>query len=744
MNRPPVPGQRPSQPDLQKIFDQAMSAHRAGQLDVAATLYRQVLSFSKKQFAPLHMLGVIEGQRGNLAEGVRQITKAIKINPNSSDAYLNIGRMQAELGELENAERSLRKAVFLNPENALAHANLSAALDRLERYDDALKSADLALALAPNDPLALFNRANALFYLNRCDEAKKGFQQLLILDPQNADAWLAIGNTHAQLKELSEALKALNKAASITPSLPKLWLSLGGLFRQLGRDQDALAAYDRELFHQPDLAAAWLGRGQTLTGLKRHEEAVQAFEKALRLEPNLTRAATARFFANLSLCDWKTFEADLAEIVKQARHPRATLAQLDVMRLPLSPEQILTITRRLAAQAFSGIKPGALTVPSSVPDRIKIAYVSPDLRDHPVSQLMAGVFEHHDRSKFEITALSLTNRPNDVLRPRLVKAFDRFIDAEELDDTKAAQALRELDIHIAVDLSGFTLGNRMPLFAGRIAPIQVNYLGFPGTSGTDFLDYMIADRTVIPVAEEKFYSEKIVCLPDSFMPADSLREIGAGPITRREAGLPDDGFVFCDFNDSMKIEPRIFDVWMSLLRHVDGAVLWLRAYNPTAIENLKLEAKRRGVDPNRLVFAPSRPLVADHLARHRLADLFLDTLPYNAHATTSDALWSGVPVVTCIGETFAGRVAASQLKAAGLPDLVTHTLADYEALALKIARETALLASLRVRLADNRLTAALFDTARFTRHLEMAYTTMLNHARGGQPPAAFTVEALPH
>lgn len=742
MNRLPLPGRSPSQPDLQRILDQAMTAHRAGQLETAAALYRQILSFSKKQFGPLHMLGVIEGQRGNFAEGIRQITKALKINPNSSDAYLNIGRMQAELGELANAEKSLRKAVFLNPANALAHANLSAAFERMERYGEALESADRALALVPNDALALFNRANALFYLNRYDEAKKAFHQLLTLDPQHPDAWLALGNAHKQLKESSDAFKAYEKAAAIAPTLPKLWMSLGGLFLQLGRDEDALAAFDRELSHQPNLSDAWFGRGQTLAGLKRYDEAVQAFEKALELEPESSRATIARCSTKLSLCDWTTFETDCTEIIKQARGPKFSAAQLELMRLPLSSEQILRIARRLATQAFSGIKSSPLTISPNASDRIRIAYVSPDLRDHPVAQLIAGVFEQHDRSKFEITALSLTNRPDDPLRPRLFKAFDRFIDAAALDDAAAVQALRDLNIDVAIDLSGFTLGSRMSLFAQRVAPVQVGYLGFPGTSGTDFIDYLIADRTVIPEVDERNYSEKIVCLPDSFMPADSLREIGAGGVTRREAGLPEDGFVFCDFNDSVKVTPDIFDVWMSLLRQVDGAVLWLRAYNPTAIENLKREAERRGVEANRLVFALPCPLVADHLARHRLADLFLDTLPYNAHATASDALWAGVPIVTCVGETFAGRVAASQIKAIGLPDLVTHTLADYEALALKIARDPALLASLKARLANNRSTAPLFNTARMTRHLEAAYTAMWDRARTGQPPAAFAVEAL--
>jgi predicted O-linked N-acetylglucosamine transferase (SPINDLY family) len=717
-----------------------MAAHRAGQLDMAATLYRQVLSFSKKQFAPLHMLGVIEGQRGNLAEGIRQIGKALKVNPDSSDAWLNIGRMQAELGDLAAAEKSLRRAVHLDPANALAHNNLAAVFDRQGNLEEALNSIDRALTLAPSDPLALGNRAGFLSRLNRHAEAQVIYRGLIATDEHNAEAWLGLGKCCARKAEFFEAQQALDKARALSPALPELWTTMGGILAEQDRHDEALAAYDRELSINPHSEEAWYQRGAILRTLQRHADAAVSFDKARQCPPHTTRSLTTHFSARLMFCDWSTFDTDQSEIIKRARDDNFSALPLELLRLPLTSGQLHKAARHTAARTFAGIVPQPVAATRS--DRIRLAYVSADFGDHPVAELIAGVFEHHDRSRFDLTALSLMKRDG-PMRERLATAFDRFIDASELSDGKSVQTLRDLGIDIAIDLNGHTRGGRMQIFAHRAAPVQVGYLGYPGTSGADFMDYLIADRTVIPPEDERCYSEAIAILPDSFMPADSRREISPDTMTRREAGLPDDGFVFCDFNDSTKLTPAVFDVWMSLLRQVEGSVLWLRAHNPTAVANLRREAEQRGVAPGRLVFAPSTPLIADHLARQRLADLFLDTLPYNAHATASDALWAGLPIVTCLGKTFAGRVAASQIKAAGLPELVTHSLPEYEALALKIARNPNLLKALKARLTTDPTALPLFDTARFTRHLEAAYTTMWERACAGLPPAPFAVAPLP-
>jgi len=351
------------------------------------------------------------------------------------------------------------------------------------------------------------------------------------------------------------------------------------------------------------------------------------------------------------------------------------------------------------------------------------------------------VIEQHDRARFEVTAISLGPERQDGMRARLTAAFDRFIDARNMRDREVASLLRGMEIDIAVDLQGYTKGCRPGIFARRAAPVQVNYLGYPGTMGARYMDYIIGDACLIPADHHRYYSEKVVYLPDSYQPNDSRRGIAERTPSRGELGLPETGFVFCCFNNNHKIAPRVFDIWMRLLARVEGSVLWLLEDNAAVARNLRREAALRGIAPERLVFAP-RAKMEEHLARQRRADLFLDTLPYNAHVTASDALWVGLPLLTRSGDAFAARVAASLLNAVGLPDLVTTTWEDYEKLALKLATEDGLLAGIRARLAANRATHPLFDTGRIRRHLESAYVTMWERAGRGQPPESFAVRAV--
>jgi predicted O-linked N-acetylglucosamine transferase (SPINDLY family) len=372
-------------------------------------------------------------------------------------------------------------------------------------------------------------------------------------------------------------------------------------------------------------------------------------------------------------------------------------------------------------------------------DRIRLAYLSADFRVHPSSYLLAGMFEHHDRSRFETIALSFGDDDQSEIQNRLKGAFEHFIDVRNRSDLEVARLVRELEVDIAVDLMGHTRNQRTGILALRPAPVQVNFF-CPGTSGADYLDYIVCDRVVIPEDHHAYYSEKVVYLPDTFQANDSKRRIAERTPSCAEVGLPDDGFVFCSFNNTYKFTPPMFDVWMRLLGHVKGSALWLQEINATATRNLRREAVARGIDANRLVFAPKVPRLEDHLARYRLADLFLDTLPYNAQTTASDALWVGLPVLTCLGTTFVGRVAASLLNAIGLPELITRSLPEYEALALQLATHPVLLADIRAKLARNRATFPLFDTDRFRRHIESAYVTMWERAQRGVGPASFEVK----
>jgi predicted O-linked N-acetylglucosamine transferase (SPINDLY family) len=374
-------------------------------------------------------------------------------------------------------------------------------------------------------------------------------------------------------------------------------------------------------------------------------------------------------------------------------------------------------------------------------DRIRIGYVSADFRNHPVGRLAVGLFEAHDKSRFVTIALSLGPDDGSDLHRRIKSAFEDFVDVRNRSDADLAAIIRRREIDILVDLMGFTLAGRSGVLARRAAPVQVNFLGYPATMGADWVDYIIADRTIIPAEHFQSYGERVVWLPDSYQANDDKSPIAEHVPTRSECGLPETAFVFCCFNNTFKINPQIFDIWMRLLAATANSVLWLLETNPAATRNLRREAERRGIDAGRLIFAP-RIAVADHLARHRQADLFLDTLPYNAHTTASDALWAGLPLVTCRGETFAGRVAASLLKAAGLPELIATSLDDYEALALKLAHDPTLLGEIKEKLRRNRDRYPLFDTARFTRHIESAYETMWRAHRDGRAPAAFAVESV--
>jgi protein O-GlcNAc transferase len=457
------------------------------------------------------------------------------------------------------------------------------------------------------------------------------------------------------------------------------------------------------------------------------------------LKPDLDYLKGDRLHLKMHLCDWTDFEADCADLDAAVANRMSACSPFPLLATPASAGTQLACARRFVATRHPAVEP-LWRGERYDHGRIRLAYVSADFRDHPVSSLAAGLFETHDRSRFELFALSFGADDPGEMRARLKVAFDRFIDVEDRSDREAANLLRELEVDVAVDLMGLTANSRPGIFAARPSPVQVNYLGYAGTIGADYIDYLVADRFVIPPDQRGNFSEKVVYLPDSFQANDAKRRISERTPSRAEAGLPERGFVFCCFNNAFKITPDLFDVWVRLLNTTEGSVLWLSA-GGSARDNLRREAERRGVSADRLIFAAKTSLMEDHLARYRLADMFLDTLHFNAHTTASDALWAGVPVLTCAGATYAGRVAGSLLHAVGLPELITRSLGDYEALALRLAHDPALLGSYRQRLARNRGTFPLFDTGRFTRHMEAAYTTMWERRQRGEGPASFEVPA---
>lgn len=495
----------------------------------------------------------------------------------------------------------------------------------------------------------------------------------------------------------------------------------------------------------PNLVEVWLGRGSAYVALGQLDKALGAYDRALTIKPDLKRTRGGRLHIKLQLGDWTNLNAEISKIIASVRADETPIAPFEFLAVSSSPADQLLCTQQNLADY--GLFPAVWRGETYAHDRIRIGYFSADFRTHPVGQLAVGLLEAHDKSLFETIALSFGPDDNSDLRRRIKSAVENFIDVENVSDADLAALIRRREIDILIDPTGFTIRGRFNVLARRVAPVQVNFLGYSGTMGADCIDYIIADRTVIPEDHFPFYSEKVVWLPDTYQPNsyrsnDNKRGASERVSTRAECNLPEAAFVFCCFNNTYKITPAVFDVWMRLLKAVPDSVLWLTQTNSTAESNLRAEAQRRGVAPERIIFAPKLPEMSDHLARQRQANLFLDTLLYNAHTTASDALWAGLPVLTCLGETFAGRVAASLLNAVGLPELITTSLEDYETLALKLAREPLLLASIKAKLARNREAAPLFDTALFTRHIEAAYTAMWQRYQRGEPPGAIAVPSV--
>jgi len=556
-----------------------------------------------------------------------------------------------------------------------------------------------------------------------------------------SDTLLQSANSLLQLGRRPEALSCYESYLKTHPESVEAWHNHGITLSQMERFAEAVASFDKVLVLRPDSAQTWTNRGNALLEQKRYEDAAHDYDKALALDPEHGSARGYRLLAKLWSCDWRNLDADIAEVSSRLHAGARVIQPFGNLMISSDPADQLRCAR--VWQQGQGGQPPLWRGEWYAHDRIRVAYLSGDFCVHPVSILMAGVFEAHDKARFETTAISFGADDGSELRMRIAKSFDRFVDVRGRTDFEIASLLREQQVDIAVDLMGLTGSSRHAILAFRPVPIQVNYLGFPGTMAAGHMDYIIADRIVIPPGEHRHYTEKVVYLPDTYMANDAKRPVSDRQFSRAEAGLPKTGIVFACFNNSYKFRPPTFDIWMRLLKAVDGSVLWLSEPDASARRNLKHEAETRGVCAERLVFAPFLTRLDEHLARLGLADLFLDTLPCNAHTTASDALFMGVPVLTTPGSTFAGRVAASLLSAIGLPELIAESPAAYEAHALELARDASALRSIRAKLAANRDKFPLFDTQRFTRHLEAAFVGMRDRYRRGLPPESFAVASAP-
>jgi predicted O-linked N-acetylglucosamine transferase (SPINDLY family) len=716
---------------------EALALHRAGRLAEAEALYLKALAADNDFYPALHLMALIRLAQARAAEALTFIERALTLKPGTPGML----------------------------------SDYSIALEGVGRYKEALATLERVVTLSPNDSRAWNNCGALLAKLHRNREALVAFDRTVALDPVNVDAWYNRGLTLVALGRPEEALESYDRAIRLRPEYVEARNCRGLALKAMGRARDALAEFDLVLRDKPDHAGALVNRASVLWAMGEVDQAIRSYDRALVIQPDMPEALAsranclwtrkndvARAIADLEQLmairpdypyaqgnllhlkmhagDWREVSRERAVLDEGVRAGKRVVEPYVYQGLSSSPADLLTSAKIYAQDRYPPLS-SSHRRRRRQEGKIRLGYLCGEFRAQATMYLAAGLFEHHDRTRFEVTAFDNSREEGSAMRRRVIAAFDKFLSIHTLSDREAAHLIAGEGIDILVNLNGYFGAMRMGVFAHRPALLQVNYLGFPGSLGADYMDYILADAEVIPKGEERFYTEKVVRLPGSYQINDGTRSRPA-PGTRAAHGLKDTDFVFCHFNYSYKITPEMFALWLRLLKNVPSSVLWLLESNALFAANLRGEVARAGVDPARLLFAPAMENSA-HVSRLALGDLFLDSLPYNAHTTASDALWAGLPLITCRGEAFAGRVAASLLRAAGLPELITDSLDAYEALAHKLAKDRALLQSYRDRLTRNPTGLPLFDTMRTTRQIEMAYEEMMARWAKDLIPAGFTV-----
>jgi len=680
------------------MVQQAIQAFQSGNFDGADLILRRVLQADSKNLSALHILGLIKASQSNYKEACDYLARAARIHPNDASLQYNLAKALSDSGNDKDAAAHHKKAVALAPKNPEAWLNYGITSSNLGRYQDALVWYGNALSLNPNYAEAALNKGLVL----------------------------------KKLKRYEEGIAFTKQALLINPNLVEAWSNLGGAFQELKRYDEAMAYYDKALSLKPDYHEAWSHKGEILNSIKRHSEAAKCYQKALEFNVKDSYLLGKAQHQMMLGCDWDDYEKNINEIFHAVDEGRMVAEPFGFQGIASSEELL-----KKCAEIYSNDKyPMAANLSEHLKHKhrkIRIGYLSGEFRYQATSILMTRVWELHDKSKFEIFAFDNGQSDYSDYRQRITRAFSNIFDISRLSDLDAAKLIQHNEIDILINLNGFFGSARQEIFSYKPAPIQVNYLGFPGTIGINYMDYIIADKVVIPEESKIHYVEKVVYLPNSYQANDDQRIISDRKFSRAELGIPEDIFVFTSFNNNYKITPHVFDSWVRILSNVPRSVLWLLADNPIARDNLIKQAVALGMASSRLVFA-ERLQLSEHLARHDLADLFLDTWPYNAHTTCSDALWAGLPVLTLKGHTFPGRVSASLLGAIGLSELIVHTQEEYEALAIELAMNPRKLADIKLRLAGNRLTTPLFDTPLFTKNIEAAYIQMYERHQADLEP----------
>lgn len=710
-------------PKAQAKFRQGLALHEKGQLAQAHELYHAALNIDARHAESIHHLGILALQSNDTLMAIELIEQSLALSPDNPAALNNLGMALEDSDQAEHALLAYDRAIALDKKNFDAQINRGNVLQTLKRWAEALECYEHLIARMPQQPDAYNNKGNVLRALNRQTEAIKCFEQAIALKPNFAQAWNNLGIARKDLKQLEAALQSYDRAISLMPNYAEAYSNRGLVLKELKQFDLAIKNFDQAIALKPNYAQAFGNRGGLFQALKKYESAFNDYSRAVALNPHIPALHGKRLHMQMYLCDWQAFNSRLTEVTRGLLVGQPMADPFTVLGVIDSPE----IQRQAAMIAISQDYPANPALGefqrTQKHNKIRVGYFSADLRNHPVSYLMAEIFEKHDKTKFEIFAFNVAQPSTDAMQQRIARAVDQFIEAGHQTDLELAALARTFQLDIAVDLGGFTIDNRPGVFALRVAPTQMSYLGYLGTMGAPYYDYILADSTLIPEKYSQDYAEKVIYL-SSYQANDNQRTIGDKKFTRQELNLPETGFVFCCFNNNYKFTPETFNSWMRILQAVPDSVLYLYADQQIAQLNLRKEATLRGVDSARLIFGTSLPR-EQYLARYQTLDLFLDTLPYNAGTTASDALWAGLPVLTCAGHSLVSRMAASLLHSIELPELITESYLEYETVAIRLATNPDFYQEIKQKLSKNIHTTALFNSEKFCENLEQAYVNAI-------------------
>ena len=713
---------------IKYTFKEAFNFYQKRQFLKSEEICIKILEVSPKNFEVINLYAVLLFQKKNYKESITFFNKAIKINPNRPDLYNNLSIALFQEKKFKEAIISWDNAIKIKPDYAEAFFNKGNVYSLIKDYKNSIKSFEEAIEIKKNYKEAYSNLGNVYVEIKDYKRALEKFDLAIQIKPINPIEYNNIGNIYFELKNFKKALKNFDNALSVDANFALSYYNKAKTYKEINQNEEAIINYEKAISLNKNFSEAYKNLGNVYLDLKILDKSIYNHQQALNINPNISFLEGTILQSKCGICDWENFSENKSLLEKnillgkKSSNPFSTLLMYDSPQLHKKSSKIFFESEYDEKSIAEILK----ELPSN--KKVNIGYYSSDFHNHATMYLMANLFELHDKSKFQIYAFSFGQDDKSEIRNRVSKTFNKFLDVRLKTDKQIVEMSRELKINIAVDLKGYTFNNRFGIFVKRCAPLQLSYLGYPGTVASNSIDYLIADKTLIPDENKKFYSEKIIYMPNTYQVNDSTLKVSEKKFERKDLGLPEKGIVFCNFNQSYKILPNIFNIWVKIIKKVEDSILWLMTNNEIVEKNLRKEFVKNGVNENRLIFARRMPH-PEHLSRLKLADIFLDTFPYNAHTTASDALRVGVPVITLKGQSFASRVASSLLNSLDLNDLITYDETEYKKLAIKLAENNSLLQEIKRKINSNISTKPLFDTKLFTQHLEKAYLTAIQRLK---------------